>query len=64
VNLLGGNIDTVKKNTETLLDAIKEVGLEINVEKTKFMLLSCHRYISTANRSLKMWHSSNYWERQ
>jgi hypothetical protein len=43
VNLLGDNIDTVKKNTETLIDASKEVGLEINVEKTKYMLLSRHQ---------------------
>jgi hypothetical protein len=35
VNLLGDNIDTIKKNTETLIDANKEVGLEINVDKTK-----------------------------
>jgi hypothetical protein len=28
VNLLGDNIYTVKKNTETLIDASKEVGLE------------------------------------
>jgi hypothetical protein len=40
VNLLGDNIDTIEKNTETLIDASKEVGLEINVEKTKYMLLS------------------------
>jgi hypothetical protein len=32
VNLLGGNIHTIKKTTETLMDATKEVGLEINVE--------------------------------
>jgi hypothetical protein len=38
VNLLGDNIDTIKKNTETVIDASKEVGLEINVEKTKYML--------------------------
>jgi hypothetical protein len=37
VNLLGDNIDTIEKNTETLIDASKEVGLEINVEKTKYM---------------------------
>jgi hypothetical protein len=43
VNLLGDNIDTIKKNTETLIDAIKEVGLEVNTEKTKYMLLSRHQ---------------------
>jgi hypothetical protein len=34
VNLLRENIGTIEKNTETLNDASKEVGLEINVEKT------------------------------
>jgi hypothetical protein len=40
VNLLGDNIDTIKKNMETLIDASKEVGLEVNTEKTEYMLLS------------------------
>jgi hypothetical protein len=42
VNLLGDNIAAIKKNLETLIDASK-VGLEINTEKTKYMLLSCHQ---------------------
>jgi hypothetical protein len=42
VNLLGDNIDTTKKNTQTLIDESREVGLEVNTEKTKYMLLSRH----------------------
>jgi hypothetical protein len=38
VSLLGDNIGTINKNTETLIDASKEVGLEVNIEKTKYML--------------------------
>jgi hypothetical protein len=44
MNLLGDNIDTIQKNTGTLTDTSKEVGLEINTEKTKYMLLSHHQY--------------------
>jgi hypothetical protein len=33
VNLLGDNVDTIKKNTQTLIDASKEVGPEVNTEK-------------------------------
>jgi hypothetical protein len=40
MNLLGDNIDTINKNTETLIDSSKEVGLEVNVEKIKYMLVS------------------------
>jgi hypothetical protein len=56
---MGDNIDTIKKNTDTLIDASKEVGLEINVEKAKYMLLSRqqnvsqNRDINIANRSFK-----------
>jgi hypothetical protein len=59
VNLLGDNTDTIKKNTETLTDAGKEVGLEINAGKTRHMLLSCHQnagqnhYIKIAADPLK-----------
>jgi hypothetical protein len=43
VILLGYDIDTIKRNTETLTDSSKEVGLEVNTEKTKYMLLSHHQ---------------------
>jgi hypothetical protein len=43
VNLLGDNVDTIKKHTETLIDVSKEDGLEVNTEKTKYMLLSHHQ---------------------
>jgi hypothetical protein len=45
VNLLGDKIDTMTKNTETLIDASKEVGLEINAGKIKYILLSRHQNV-------------------
>jgi hypothetical protein len=53
VNLLGDNIDTIKRMTETLIDASKEVGLEINVEKTKYMLLTRQQTVGQ-NRDMKI----------
>jgi hypothetical protein len=37
MNLLGDNIDTIKKNRETLIGASKDVGLEINAETTRYV---------------------------
>jgi hypothetical protein len=53
VNLMGDNIDTTKKNTETLIDAIMEVSLEINIKKTTYMLLSHHQNVGQ-NRDIKI----------
>jgi hypothetical protein len=53
VNLLGDNIYTIKKNTQTIYDAGKEFGLEINTEITKYMLLSRHPNIGK-NHERKM----------
>jgi hypothetical protein len=39
-DILGGNIRTVRKNTEALLIASKGIGLEVNAEKTKYMVMS------------------------
>jgi hypothetical protein len=47
VNIVGENIDTMK-NTEALLDASKEVSLEVNQEKTKYMLMSPSQKIRTS----------------
>jgi hypothetical protein len=37
VNILGGSIHTIRKNTDALLIASKEIGLEVNAEKTKYV---------------------------
>jgi hypothetical protein len=40
VNLLGDNVDTAKKNREPLIGGSKDVGLEVNAEKTKYHLVT------------------------
>jgi hypothetical protein len=53
MNLVGDNIDTRNKNTETLIDPSKEVGLEVNIGKTKYMLVS-HDQNAGQNRDIKI----------
>jgi hypothetical protein len=40
VNLLGDSVNTIKEKSETLLEASRDIGLEINAEKTKYMIMS------------------------
>ena len=37
---MGGSVHTVKENVEALVVAAKEIGLEINADKTKYMIMS------------------------
>ena len=39
-NIMGGSIHTVKENAEALVVATKEIGLEVNADKTKYMVMS------------------------
>jgi hypothetical protein len=39
INILRGSVYTIQKNAETLVVASKGVGLEINVDKTKYMFM-------------------------
>jgi hypothetical protein len=40
VNILGGSIHTIRKNTEALVNAGKQTGLKVNAEETKYMVMS------------------------
>jgi hypothetical protein len=61
---------TINKNTQTLIDASKEVGLEVNVEKTQYMLVprdqnaGKNREIKWETDHLKICHISRIWERE
>jgi hypothetical protein len=40
VNILGGSVHAVRENAEALVVATKEIGLEVNTDKTKYMIMS------------------------
>ena len=43
VNILGGSVHTLKENSEALVVATKEIGLEVNADKTKYVVMSRDR---------------------
>jgi len=40
VNILGGNVNNIMENAEALVVASKEIGLKVNADETKYMVLS------------------------
>jgi hypothetical protein len=42
VNMVGGSIHTIKEKAEALVLASKESGLEVNADKTKYIVMSRH----------------------
>jgi hypothetical protein len=64
VNILGGSVHAIKKNTEALVVASKEIGLEVNPEKTKYMVMSRNQNAGQDHtyRNLPSWLYLNfYW---
>jgi len=40
VNTLGGSIDTIKENADALIVTSKEIGVEVNDDRSKYMVVS------------------------
>jgi len=59
-NILGGSVHTVKENADTLIVASKEIRLEVNADKTKYMVMSRDQ---NAGQSNSMKSDSNFFER-
>jgi hypothetical protein len=50
---LGDSVNTIKEDSETLLEACRDIGLEINAEKTKYMIRS-HYPNSGQNQNIRI----------
>ena len=40
VNIMEGSVHTIKENAEAVIVTSKEIGLEVNADKLKYMVLS------------------------
>ena len=67
VSILGGSIHTLKENVDALVAAIREIGLEVSADKTKYMVLSPDQNagrihsVRIDNSTSRGWKSSNIW---
>ena len=68
VNTLGGSVHTIKENAETLIVDSKEIGLEVNADKSTYMVMSrdqnegrIHK-MDTDNISFEMAEEFKNWE--
>ena len=52
VNMLGENLQTVRENAEIFIKASKDIGLEVNSEKTKYMITSRYQNVIQNQNSL------------
>jgi hypothetical protein len=57
VNILGESIRAVKENAEALVVAAKKIGLEVNADKTKYMVMSRYQNAERTH-SMKIHNSS------
>jgi len=57
VYILGGSVHTIKENTDTLIVASKDIGLEVNADKTKYMVMPPDQNAEQSH-SIKMDNSS------
>jgi len=40
IDLIGDDIDVLQSNTDVLVEACDEIGLEVNIDKTKYIITS------------------------
>jgi hypothetical protein len=65
--VLGGSIHTIRKSKDTLITSSKDIGIEVNAEKTKHMVMSHGQHagqnhnIKPSNKSFEMVEQFGYW---
>ena len=60
VNILGGSVRTIKEKAEAFVVASKEIGLEVNADKTKCVVMSRNQ---SAGRSHSIKNDNSSFER-